>query len=177
MNKNTLIYKYWTGSEVLLTFIRTLACFIVTEGKVACWENTRTWASTANSLVVKLHRNTASQFLSWKHTNWPTPTDSPNYHIYIFTFPQCSFVINQGNSVSPFIWDNGSSQVVNSGEDVVKCICSLWKTTILYSRKTEPCLIKINTYFRVALSPPTHGLISHTIGLLMARHSATLFAP
>lgn len=42
--------------------------------------------------------------------------------------------------------------------------------------KEEPCPIIINTYFRVFPSSPTHSLASQTIGLLMAHHSATLFA-
>lgn len=75
--------------------------------------------------------------------------------------------------------NNRKSYIVKSRECVDKCIHSFCekRQLFLHSRKGEPCIVIINTYFRVFLMSPTHGLAAQTTGLLMAHHSATLFAP
>lgn len=78
----------------------------------------------------------------------------------------------RGTCSLSFLKTTQDDEVVNSPEDVDECIHFL-----LFSRKEEPSLIIINTYFGGFISSPAHAQRPHTIGLLMADHRATLFAP
>lgn len=119
-------------------------------------------------LIVKLDRIT---FTTPEHPKWRSTVETykltsnekehkelQNISFYTFIFPQCSFVINKGNSVpqSLIFQDNGRSQVVNSKEDVDKCIYSLWKTSTSLSIGERETLPYYNQHLFSGLSKSAH---------------------